>query len=342
MAPAEDVFRFISIRDPQRISRPIVLRAPSYDPDAPSRLHEAIVSAGSLQARTAAADAYSTNPSDFAATPADRPNPPRFVRTLSLAGAPISQLSRLLLARGDRLAGKSVAELGRTMLAAFADFQPGGASTNGSGEGEPGDDPSLRTLLGNFRVHGLWRDTADSMLAATFGGSPSSIARGDLGRALMLWSLLDRLATNEDYDPDRIAELLSTGIVLVPSVPTFTSGLSASGDRPGSPSAPTIDLLARLRTLADAATEVRRVAASVDAFIDADTSNGTTQVLSSTTVAVLAAEAIDPAAGPLLSVADALDSIQAQAVTAALPQLSTSDRRAALVAELIRQRGWNA
>jgi hypothetical protein len=174
MGPIEDLFRFVAIRDPQPSTRPVVVRSPSFDPAAPSKMHEEIVSAGFYQERAAVAGAYLIRPDSLASNPEDRPGRPRFVGSLAQAGAPISQLSELLMAKGDRLACTEVTTLASAMLTKFVSFT---GWINKAGPGVAG--PGFVRFCGNITV-GV--DTAGTL--ALLPDVCTKVAPSELSRIL--------------------------------------------------------------------------------------------------------------------------------------------------------------
>jgi hypothetical protein len=193
---SEDVFRFVAVRDPQRPVGRGALLARAYDAAEPSPLERQLRDASGATARSAVADRFIVEP----------PQPRRFIASFDDAPELIRELDGELVRAMDRRSGAQILRSALPSLRALSGPSPPAV----------GEDEEVRALLGADAVHEQWRDCADSMLAATFATRPPPLARAVLPRILLLWEVLDRLASDANVDPDEIADLLATGVVLVP------------------------------------------------------------------------------------------------------------------------------
>jgi hypothetical protein len=371
MVAAEDVFRFVAIRDPQRSVRPGILLARAFDAAAPSRLHVSLEAARSREERASQADAYIAVPARFTASPPDRPSAPRYVGSLGDMALPLRVLDEALTDRADRLDGSEIAGFVRARWPPL--LAPAAEDGDGVGDGPEGErrePPTLRALLNDPAVHGMWRDCADSMLATVYGSSPTPVARADLARALLLWELLDRLADDDRVERDRVADLLSTGLILTPTgdrtTPIRRTRAPEIGDTPEArtPSertgARSPVILQRLGRLSAAAAELR---AQLIPFLNVEPAatipaDGTAveevpqpstsppfqdlaERLDPATRAVLSEEGLDDTGGSVTALIARLDERANAIVIAALPERGIAQRRAAIAQEYVRRRGWN-
>lgn len=264
MVSPEEVFRFVAIRDPQRPARAGAIRAPAYDPAAPTNLHQALRNARDTAARGVVADNY------ISANPPQR----RFVASLQEAPEVIRDLDRELIGSLDRRTGRQIRQ---SALPGLRDLRgPSDSPDPSDSLDSPEDLRSGGTQLGSLLraefVHERWGDCADSMLAVTFAARPPVAARVDLARILVLWELLDRLTAEPDMDADEVAGLLATGVILIPSdllsraatgrrTPTVSTGADDSDPNGG---AEPVDgepaTVRRIRDLVAAAADLRTVA----------------------------------------------------------------------------------
>jgi hypothetical protein len=371
MTASEDVFRFVAIRDPQRRVRAGVLLAPAYDPAAPSRLLVTLEGALTRQGRSSQADSYVADPSRFAADPPDRLDRPRFIRLLAQAPAPLRLLDAMLTARSDRVGGSEIVDFVRarwpTLIAAATHASGNGDDDGPGGDGEP---PTLRELLDDPVVHGMWRDCADSMLATIYGTAPHPLARAELARAMLLWELLDRLAGDDRIEAGRVVELLATGLILTPAgdetspirkparpAPAATGDLPPSSRTTGGGSPAILERLGRLSAaVAGLRVELSPLVAhaaldpipadqpAITVAHDPTTTAPLHEMidrLDQATREVLVDEGLhDPGASLSVLIAG-LERRANATVVAAMPATSVAMRRSAIAEEYVRRRGWS-
>ena len=326
MTASEDVFAFVAIRDLQRPARPLTLRAPAFDPSAPSELHVKLRDASSVTARAVIADEYIA-----------RTEAPRFLRGLDDAPEPIRILDELLIDAADAVSAQDLADAALPPLRTLAKDDAGRRD--------------LVSLLRDAAVHGAWADNADSMLAATFGSTASPAARVDLTRTLLLWELLDRVSQDASASATEVAALLRTGIVLVPEDVVAVGTDGPTPEPPAAPPAPrapdTVDD-DRLRSTVAALGDLRRAARAAvrtgeltnrDGDAEAPSIAHVRDALTAETVETLEREG---AADDGTTLPEAMTRLSAAAETAATRVLAARepDRLAALVSEIARTRPW--
>jgi hypothetical protein len=187
----EDLFRFVTIRDPQRAPRQSLLRAMTYDPAANTKLHNRLRAvSGNPQKVRAVADAFAAS-KDFMGSLEKAPNVVQLVdRTLLLMEGDNSR-------GGDELVAVVIAD-----LRLLADDNDGSRS--------------LSDLLKSAQVHEQWRLAADSFLAITFASSAPPSCVVDLSRMLVIWALLERLGQQATVSSEDLDALVRDAVVIIP------------------------------------------------------------------------------------------------------------------------------